>query len=104
MRSTGSMPALAVGLVCVVLLLAVAIIMLGMASIFTCVGISGLVAAFGFSVFADILLVFGLALAAAAMGLLLLWTFIWLLAGAIPGVIRGLIGLGRKLCYKEVSA
>ena len=98
------LPALAVGLVCVVLLLAVAIIMLGMASIFTCVGISGLVAAFGFSVFADILLVFGLALAAAAMGLLLLWTFIWLLAGAIPGVIRGIIGLGRKLCYKEVSA
>jgi len=76
----------------------------GMASIFTCVGISGLVAAFGFSVFADILLVFGLALAAAAIGLLLLWTFIWLLAGAIPGVIRGIIGLGRKLCYKEVSA
>ena len=58
----------------------------------------------GFSVFADILLVFGLALAAAAIGLLLLWTFIWFLAGAIPGVIRGIVGLGRKLCYKEVSA
>lgn len=98
------LPAVAVGLLCVGLLLAVAIVTLGMASIFTCVGISGLVAAFGFSVFADILLVFGLALAAAAIGLLLLWTFIWLLAGAIPGVIRGIIGLGRKLCYKEVSA
>lgn len=98
------LPALAVGLVCVGLLLAAAIVTLGMASIFTCVGISGLVAAFGFSVFADILLVFGLALAAAALGLLLLWIFIWLLAGAVPGVIRWIIGLGRKLCYKEVSA
>ena len=98
------LPAVAVGLVCVGLLLAAAIVALGMASIFTCVGISGLVAAFGFTVFADILLVFGLALAAAAIGLLLLWIFIWLLAGAIPGVIRGIVGLGRKLCYKEVSA
>ena len=98
------LPAVAAGLVCVGLLLALAIVTLGMASIFTCVGISGMVAAFGFSVFADILLVFGLALAAAAIGLLLLWTFIWFLAGAIPGVIRGIVGLGRKLCYKEVSA
>ena len=98
------LPAVAAGLVCVGLLLVLAIVTLGMASIFTCVGISGMVAAFGFSVFADILLVFGLALAAAAIGLLLLWTFIWFLAGAIPGVIRGIVGLGRKLCYKEVSA
>ena len=68
------------------------------------VGVSGLVAAFGFSVFADILLVFGLSLALAAIGLLLLWIFIWMLAGAIPGLVRGLVGLARKLCYKEVSA
>lgn len=98
------LPAVAVGLVCVGLLLAAALVTLGVAAVFACVGISGLVAAFGFTVFADILLVFGLALAAAAIGLLLLWVVIWLLAGAIPGVIRGIIGLGRKICFKEVSA
>lgn len=98
------LPALAVGLVCAGLILAAAVLTLGMAAVFLCVGISGLIAAFGFTVFADILLVFGLSLAAAAIGLLLLWIFIWLLAGAIPGLIRGIIGLGRKLCCKEVSA
>ena len=93
-----------VGLLCVGLILAAALLALGLAVIIGCAGVSGLVAAFGFSVFADILLVFGLSLAAAAIGLLLLWIFIWLLAGAIPGLIRGLARLGRKLCYKEVSA
>lgn len=96
--------AIPVGLLCLGVILAAALVSLGLAALAVCVGISGLVAAFGFSVFADILLVFGLSLALAAIGLLLLWIFIWLLAGVIPGLIRGIIGLGRKLCYKEVSA
>ena len=78
--------------------------LLSMAAVFGCVGISGLIAAFGFTVFADILVVFGLSLASTAIGLLLAWTFIWLLIGAIPGFIRRVLALGRKLCYKEVSA
>ncbi len=39
-----------------------------------------------------------------ALGLLLLWLFVWFVGGAIGGLIRGVIALGRKWCYKEVSA
>ena len=96
--------AIPVGLVCLAAILAFAVIFLGLSVLSLYVGINGLLAAFGFSVFADILLVFGLALALTAIGLLLLWLFIWLLIGVIPGLIRGLCSLARKLCYKEVSA
>lgn len=96
--------AIPLGLLVLGLILGAALLTLSMAAVFGCVGISGLIAAFGFAVFADILLVFGLSLAAAAIGLLLAWTFIWLLGGAIPGFIRWVLALGRKLCYKEVSA
>lgn len=96
--------AIPVGLLCAGVLIAAALLFLGLAALAVCVGVSGVIAAFSFSVFADILLVFGLALALTAIGLLLLWVFIWLLAGAIPGVVRAIAALGRKLCYKEVSA
>lgn len=95
--------AIPVGLVCVAAILALAVLFLALAASALAVGFSGIVAAFSFSVFADILLVFGLSLALAAIGLLLLWLFIWLLAGAIPDVVRGICALARKLCYKEVS-
>ncbi len=65
----------------------------------------GITTAFtGFNVFADILLVFGMGLMALALGLLLLWFFIWMLFHAIPSLIRGAFALGRKLCFKEVRA
>ena len=96
--------AIPLGLLVLGLILSAALFTLSMAAVFGCVGISGLIAAFGFTVFADILLVFGLSLASTAIGLLLAWTFIWLLIGAIPGFIRRVVALGRKLCYKEVSA
>ena len=96
--------AIPVGILCLSVILPAAALSLAFAAASVGVGVSGLVAAFGFSVFADILLVFGLSLALTAIGLLLLWVFIWLLAGAIPGVVRWLVSLGRKLCYKEVSA
>jgi len=96
--------AIPLGLLVLGLILGAALLTLSMAAVFGCVGISGLIAAFGFTVFADILLVFGLSLASTAIGLLLAWTFIWLLIGAIPGFIRRVVALGRKLCYKEVSA
>ena len=86
------------------LLLLPAALCLGLAAAGLCLGFSGLVAAFtSFPVFADILLVFGLALVLAALGLLLFWCFVWFLAGAIPGLIRGVCGLARKLCYREVA-
>ena len=52
---------------------------------------------------ADILLVLGCALVVLALGLLLAWTFIWFIGGAIPGLIRGVSALRRKWCYKEVE-
>jgi hypothetical protein len=67
-------------------------------------GLHGFALAFSFSIFADFLLVFGMSLACTAIGILLLWLFVWLLIGAIPGLVRGLSALARKLCYKEVAA
>ena len=96
--------AVPVTLLIIGLLLACAALCLGLAASGLCLGFAGVVEAFtAFSVFADMLLVFGLALALAAIGLLLFWCFIWLLAGAIPDVIRGACRLGRKLCYHEVT-
>ena len=97
--------AVPVGLVGVSLILACALISLSMGVTGLCAGGFGLMSAFtAFPVFADVLLVFGLSLAAAAIGLLLFWIFIWLLFGGIPGLIRGICALARKLCYKEVAA
>ena len=97
--------AIPVGLLCVGLILALAVPVLGGGVSLLWSGLFGFGSAFtAFSVFADILLVAGLSLAATAIGVLLLWLFVWLLIGAIPGVVRGLCALGRKLCYKEVSA
>ena len=63
------------------------------------------VAAFsGFKVFADILMVLGCALILLALGLLFLWIFIWFVGDVIGGLIRWVIRLGGKTCYKEVAA
>ena len=68
-------------------------------------GCAGLVAAFGgFPVLADILVVVGCAIIALALGLLLLWLFIWFVGSAIGGLIRSVIRLGGSWCYKEVAA
>ena len=37
-----------------------------------------------------------------ALGLLLLWIFVWFIGGAIGGLIRNVLELGRKWCYEEV--
>ena len=97
--------AIPVGICLAGLLVSAACAVLGLAGAVLWTGVNGLILAFSsFSVFADFLLVFGMGLACAALGLLLLWLFIWLLAGAIPGVVRGLCSLGRRLTYKEVAA
>ena len=58
----------------------------------------------GFPVLADILIVLGAALIALALGLLFMWIFIRFIVGAIAGLIRGVVSLGAKWCYKEVAA
>ena len=67
-------------------------------------GIEGIIATFGgFAVLADILVVVGAALVVLALALLFLWIFVWLVGGAIVGLIRGVCWLGGKWCYKEVA-
>ena len=90
-------------LLCILLLLAPAALALGVGALAGWLGVSGLLATFGsFSVFADILLVFGCTLIVLALAVLFLWIFIWLIFGVIPGLIRGVCALARKWCYKEV--
>ena len=45
----------------------------------------------------------GTALVVLALGLLFLWLFVWLIFGGMGGLIRGVVNLGRKWCYREVS-
>ncbi len=74
--------------------LAAAVIMTGSASF---------VAAFsGFAVFADMLVVLGTALIISAVGLILFWLFIWFIGGAMVGLIKAVVNLGARCCYKEV--
>ena len=95
--------AVPVSLACIALLLVPALLLLGLAVAAFCSGISGLIAAFtSFSVFADMLLVFGLSLSLSAIGLLLFWLFLWMLVGVIPGFVRWVCRLAQSLCYKEV--
>jgi len=89
----------------VVLLLVPTLLVLAMAALVITGGVAALLAAFsGFAVLADILIVLGAALIILALGLLLLWLFVWLVGGAVVGLIHGAISLGGKWCYKEVPA
>ena len=95
--------AVPITLLCILLLLAPAAFALGVGALAGWLGVSGLLATFGsFSVFADILLVFGCTLIVLALAVLFLWIFIWLIFGVIPGLIRGVCALARRWCYKEV--
>ena len=58
----------------------------------------------GFAVLADIMLLLGAAIIALALGLLLLWLGIWLIAEVIAGLIRSIGSLYCEWCYKEVPA
>ena len=96
--------AVPIGLFCAGVILAAGLLSLALGASLLSGGAFGLYAAFSaFIVFADILLVFGLSLAALAFGLLFVWIFIWVLFGAVPGLIRGICSLARKLCYKEAA-
>ena len=57
----------------------------------------------GMSVLADVLLCFGVNIAVLALGVLITWFAVWLIIVSVPGLIRGIKNLGRKLCVKEVE-
>lgn len=88
--------------VCVLLVPSVLTAALTAVSGFSCFAL-GAAALSGFAVLADFFTVLGLAVITLAVSLLLLWTVIWLLFGAIPGWIRFLCALGSALCFKEVE-
>lgn len=97
--------AIPVTLAGIVLLLIPTVLALALAVLVIVVGSAALVAAFsGFPKLADILIVLGGAVIVLALGLLLLWLFVWFVGGAIGGLIRSVIELGRKWCYVEVPA
>ncbi len=97
-----AVPAVAI---CVVILLIPTLFFLLMAVGAVVLGIMALSSAFGaFTIFADVMVVLGVALVTLALGLLFLWLFAWLVGGAIAGFINAIIKLGGKWCYKEVPA
>lgn len=57
----------------------------------------------GMSVFADVLLCFGVNIAVLALGMFVTWLAVWLIIVSVPGLIRGIRNLGIKLCVKEVE-
>jgi uncharacterized membrane protein len=95
--------AIPVTLAGIALLLIPTVLALGLALLVIVLGSAALVAAFsGFPKLANLLIVFGTAIIVLALGLLLLWLFVWFIGGAIAGLIRGIIDLGRKWCFVEV--
>lgn len=57
----------------------------------------------GLTMIADLMVVLGGGIALFALGLLFLWTAVWLVLGGIVGLIRGVVTLAKKWCYKEVE-
>ena len=95
--------AIPVTLAGIVLLLIPTVLALGLAVMVIILGSATLVAAFsGFPKLADLLIVIGTSVIVLALGLLLLWLFVWFVGGAIGGLIRAVTELGRKWCYEEV--
>ena len=95
--------AIPLGILGIAALLVPTLLSLALAIGFVSAGVLVLTAAFGgFAIFADLMVILGLAIILLALGLLLTWLFIWFIGGAIVGLIRGLCHLGGKWCYKEV--
>lgn len=97
--------AVPVVLLCVALLLIPTLLCLAVSALAVMVGCAALISAFGaFTMFSDMMVVLGAAMLTLALGLLFLWFFVWLIGGAIAGLINAVIKLGGKWCYKEVPA
>ncbi len=79
---------------------------LALSGLFGVVGAIAVSAAFGgsFAVFANVLVVLGVALMLLALSLLFLWLFVWFIVGVMVSLVSGAIALGRKWCYKEVQS
>ncbi len=97
-----AVPITAVG---ILLLLIPTLLSLALAVAFISAGSVLLAATFsGFAVFADIMVMLGAALIVLALGLLVLWLFIWFIGGAMASFVHSVLDLAHKWCYKEVPA
>lgn len=98
--------AVPVGLLGILLLIVPTLLFLVLAGLIIAGGVMAVTSAFGsgIAVFADIMVIIGMAFILLALGLLALWIAVWLVGGAMVGLVRGLIHLGGKWCYKEVEA
>lgn len=79
---------------------------LALSGLFGVVGVIAISSAFGgsFAVFANVLVVLGVALMLLALSLLFLWLFVWFIVSVMVSLVSGVIALGRKWCYKEVQS
>lgn len=98
--------AVPVGLLGIMLLIVPTLLFLVLAGLIITGGVMAVTSAFGsgIAVFADIMVIIGMAFILLALGLLALWIAVWLVGGVMVGLVRGLIHLGGKWCYKEVEA
>lgn len=92
------------GILGIALLLIPTLLCLLAAALLLICGVMVVAAAFsgGFAVFADLMVILGISVLALALGLLFLWLSVWFVGGAMVGLVRGLVALGGKWCYKEV--
>lgn len=96
--------AIPIGLALLLIITAVNLIILAAAVSVTAAAVAGLGFAFsGITVLADILVVFGGSAVLLALAILLLWFSIWLIIISYRGLFRGITGLGRRICVREVS-
>lgn len=98
--------AVPVGLLGILLLIVPTLLFLVLAGLIITGGVMAVTSAFGsgIAVFADIMVIIGMAFILLALGLLALWIAVWLVGGVMVGLVRGLIHLGGEWCYKEVEA
>ena len=93
------------GLVGIAVLLCVGAALIAVAAAAIGSGVFAVSLAFsGMAVFADIIMTIGVALVCFAAGVLFLWLALWFLIRSVGGLVRGILHLGKKWCYKEVSA
>ena len=93
-----------IGLVLLLLMLGIELSIFGVGLLGLKLGFELLAFTFsGMQVFADVLICLGATLGVLALGVLVTWLGMWLIIVSVPGLIRGIIKLGKKLCVKEVK-
>ena len=97
--------AIPIGIAVYAALTAVILTVLAVGLVLATLGVSLIGFAFSslLTVLADSLLIFGAALVLLAFAVIFLWLAVWLCIVGYRGVFRGLRGLGRKICVKEVG-